>query len=100
VAIPSTDTLVQYMGGREAIATAQRLLEQGRPAETPVLVLENVSRHDQRIERITLDQLAHGLHMSHGPVLVMLGDAMAARPHQPGDADHGSDLPSLTRKSA
>jgi uroporphyrin-III C-methyltransferase len=100
VAIPSTDTLVQYMGGREAIATAQRLLDHGRAADTPVLVLENVSRHDQRIERITLDQLAHGLHMSHGPVLVMLGDAMAPRPHQPDDADHGTDLPSLTRKSA
>ena len=82
VAIPSTDTLVQYMGGREAIATAQRLLDQGRAPETPVLVLENVSREDQRIERITLDALAHGLQMAHGPVLVMLGDAMAMRPHQ------------------
>jgi hypothetical protein len=30
----------------------------------------------------------------------MLGDAMAPRPHQPDDADHGTDLPSLTRKSA
>ena len=99
VAIPSTDTLVQYMGGREAISTAQRLLDQGRAPETPVLVLENVSRHDQRIERITLDALAHGLHMSHGPVLVMLGDAMAARPHQPDDSDHGVDLPALSRKT-
>lgn len=82
--IPSTDTLVQYMGGREAIATAQRLLQQGRRPETPVLVLENVSRHDQRIERITLATLAHGLETPHGPVLVMLGEAMVARPLQSG----------------
>ncbi|QGZ41849.1 uroporphyrin-III C-methyltransferase [Pseudoduganella flava] len=82
--IPSTDTLVQYMGGREAIATAQRLLAQGRRADTPVLVLENVSRPDQRIERITLAQLAHGLDTPHGPVLVMLGEAMAMRTRQPG----------------
>jgi len=80
--IPSTDTLVQYMGGREAIATAQRLLLQGRRPETPVLVLENVSRHDQRIERITLAKLAHGLDTPHGPVLVMLGEAMEARERQ------------------
>jgi uroporphyrin-III C-methyltransferase len=80
--IPSTDTLVQYMGGREAIATAQRLLAQGRRPETPVLVLENVSRHDQRIVRITLAQLAHGLDTPHGPVLVMLGEAMSERPQQ------------------
>jgi uroporphyrin-III C-methyltransferase len=81
--IPSTDTLVQYMGGREAIATAQRLLQQGRRPETPVLVLENVSRHDQRIARITLAKLAEGLDTPHGPVLVMLGEAMLARPLQP-----------------
>jgi len=79
VAIPSTDTLVQYMGGREAIATAQRLLAQGRREDTPVLVIENVSRPDQRIERITLSQLAHGLDTANGPVLVMLGEAMKAR---------------------
>ena len=80
--IPSTDTLVQYMGGREAIATAQRLLAQGRRPDTPVLVLENVSRPDQRIERITLARLAEGLDTPHGPVLVMVGEAMAARERQ------------------
>jgi uroporphyrin-III C-methyltransferase len=85
VAIPSTDTLVQYMGGREAIATAQRLLDQGRSPETPVVVIENVSRADQRIERITLATLAHGLDAAHGPVLVMLGQAMQARAQQAPD---------------
>jgi len=80
--IPSTDTLVQYMGGREAIATANNLLAQGRSPDTPVVVIENVSRADQRIERITLAELAHGLPSAHGPVLVMLGKAMAARAHQ------------------
>ncbi|UGQ47700.1 uroporphyrinogen-III C-methyltransferase [Massilia endophytica] len=79
VAIPSTDTLVQYMGGREAIATAQRLLAQGRSPDTPVLVMANVSRPDQRIERISLATLAHGLDTAQGPVLVMLGEAMKAR---------------------
>jgi uroporphyrin-III C-methyltransferase len=47
-----------------------------------VVVIENVSRADQRIERITLAELAHGLPAAHGPVLVMLGKAMAARAHQ------------------
>ena len=80
--IPDCDTLVQYMGGREAIATAQRLLALGRRADTPVVVIENCSRPDQRIVRLTLSALAHGLGDTHGPVLVMLGDAMAARAHQ------------------
>lgn len=86
-AIPDTDTLVQYMGGREATATAQRMLAQGRRADTPVVVIENCSRPDQRIFRLTLSTLAHGLGQSHGPVLVMLGDAMAMREHQTDDGE-------------
>jgi len=86
-AIPDTDTLVQYMGGREAIGTAQCLLAQGRRADTPVVVIENCSRPDQRITRLTLASLAHGLGPSHGPVLVMLGEAMQMRDSQPADSD-------------
>ncbi|MGZ8290411.1 MAG: uroporphyrinogen-III C-methyltransferase [Telluria sp.] len=84
--IPDTDTLVQYMGGREAIITAQRLLEQGRKPETPVVVIENCSRPDQRILRLTIASLAQGLGAAHGPVLVMLGEALRQRPHQSLDA--------------
>jgi uroporphyrin-III C-methyltransferase len=85
-AIPDTDTLVQYMGGREATVTAQRMLDQGRRPDTPVVVIENCSRPDQRIFRLTLATLAHGLGQSHGPVLVMLGDAMKRRDKQAADA--------------
>ena len=81
-AIPDTDTLVQYMGGREATATAQRLLDQGRKPDTPVVVIENVSLPAQRIERLTLATLARGLGEAHGPVLVMLGDALKMRVSQ------------------
>lgn len=84
-AMPATDTLVQYMGGRDAIATAQRLLDQGRRADTPAVVIENCSRPDQRIARLTLASLAHGLRHAQGPVLVMLGDAMQRRQHQASD---------------
>ena len=94
-AIPDTDTLVQYMGGREAIATAERLLAQGRRADTPVVVIENCSRPDQHIRRLTIASLAHGLDAAHGPVLVMLGEAMAARPHQNTGQ---SQLPSAVRQ--
>jgi uroporphyrin-III C-methyltransferase len=84
--IPDTDTLVQYMGGREAIATARRMLDQGRRPDTPVVAIENCSRDDQRILRLTLATLARGLGEAHGPVLVMLGDALKQRTHQAPDA--------------
>ncbi|MFM9434569.1 uroporphyrin-III C-methyltransferase [Janthinobacterium sp. CG_23.3] len=98
VAIPDSDTLVQYMGGREAIATAKRMLEQGRRADTPVLVIENCSRPDQRVLRLELATLAQGLGATHGPVLVMLGDAMAMREHQQVGAESGA--PATGRLSA
>ena len=82
-ALPETDTLVQYMGGREAAATAERLLADGRRPDLPVVVVENCSRADERIRRLTLADLAHGLEPGHGPVLVMLGEALAMREHQP-----------------
>ncbi len=91
-AIPDTDTLVQYMGGREAIVTAQRLLEQGRKSTTPVVVIENCSRPDQRISRLTLGTLAQGLGAAHGPVLVMLGEAMKLREHQSADTAEPAPL--------
>ncbi|GAB3370887.1 uroporphyrinogen-III C-methyltransferase [Massilia agri] len=81
-ALPETDTLVQYMGGREAAATAERLLAEGRRAGLPVVIIENCSRADERIERMSLADLARGLEPGHGPVLVMLGEAMARREHQ------------------
>ncbi|MFC5512307.1 uroporphyrinogen-III C-methyltransferase [Massilia jejuensis] len=83
-ALPHTDTLVQYMGGREAAATAERLLAQGRRADTPVVVVENCSRPDERIARLTLNDLARGLEAAHGPVLVMIGEALRLRQHQAG----------------
>jgi uroporphyrin-III C-methyltransferase len=94
VTVPDTDTLVQYMGGREAIATARRLLDQGRPADTPVVVIENCSRPDQRILRLTLAKLARGLGDAHGPVLVMLGEALKMREHQAPDGDQVDRLKS------
>lgn len=83
-ALPETDTLVQYMGGREAAATAERLLAEGRRADLPVVVVENCSRADERILRLTLTDLARGLEPGHGPVLVMMGEALARREHQAG----------------
>jgi uroporphyrin-III C-methyltransferase len=80
--LPETDTLVQYMGGREAAATAERLLAEGRRPDLPVVVVENCSRADERILRLTLSDLARGLEPGHGPVLVMLGEALAKREHQ------------------
>lgn len=77
--LPDCDTLIQYMGGKEAITTAQKLLAQGRPATLPVVVIENCSRANERVMRLQLGELERGLAECQGPVLVMIGAAMAPR---------------------
>jgi uroporphyrin-III C-methyltransferase len=77
--LPDCDTLIQYMGGKEAVTTAQKLLAQGRPPSLPVVVVENCSRDNERIMQLQLGELERGLSQCQGPVLVMIGEALAAR---------------------
>lgn len=79
VIMPNGDTLVQYMGGQQAIATARHLMARGQPTTTPVIVVENCSRADERILHLQLDTLERGLAATSGPVLVMIGQALTPR---------------------
>lgn len=77
--IPECDTLVQYMGGREAMLTAQRMLDANFPANLPVMIVENCSRENEHQTSLNLGELARGLPTGNGPVLVMMGEAMRPR---------------------
>jgi uroporphyrin-III C-methyltransferase len=77
--LPDCDTLIQYMGGKEAVTTAQKLLAQGRSPDLPVIVVENCSRDNERVMHLRLADLEQGLAACHGPVLVMFGHALGAR---------------------
>lgn len=81
--IPDCDTLIQYMGGKEAALTAQRLLASGYAIDMPVVVIENCSRSNERVLRLNLGDLEQGLSACEGPVLVMIGEAMRARKPAP-----------------
>ena len=77
--LPDCDTLVQYMGGKEASLTAQRMLAAGHPASLPLIAIENCSRPNERWQHLTLADLSLGLPACEGPVLVMMGEAMRQR---------------------
>lgn len=77
--LPDCDTLIQYMGGKEAVITARKLLEQGRSPSLPVVAVENCSRPNERVMWLTLAELEQGLPHCEGPVLVMIGEAFARR---------------------
>ena len=82
LANPSADTLVSYMGRKDAAHIAQKLIEQSPNygANTPVQILESVSTPRERQWSSTLSELAAGKadqwFDSSSPALIMIGEAL------------------------
>ena len=78
---PSADTLVYYMGRKDAARIAQQLIEQSpnQNGNTPVQILEAVSTPRERLWASTLQELAAGKadqwFDSASPALIMIGEA-------------------------
>ena len=60
-------------------AGARKLLERGQSPHTPVVVVENCSLANEHVFRLRLSELEAGLAACSGPVLVLIGEALAAR---------------------
>ena len=79
----TADTLVYYMGRKDAVSIAQELIAQGRPMNTPVHLLESVSTPRERIYTTTLAELAdnrtESWFNSNSPLLIMIGEALINR---------------------
>ena len=96
---PSADTLVYYMGRKDASKIAQQLIEQSpnQTADTPVQILEAVSTVRERLWSSTLGELAQGKadqwFDSSSPALIMVGEALRdkARLHENNDASEDLD---------
>ncbi|HHX89947.1 MAG TPA: uroporphyrinogen-III C-methyltransferase, partial [Paracoccus sp.] len=67
-----------YMGKRAARFIQGRMLMHGAAPDTPVSVVENASRPDQRIERTTLAALPQVVADLAGPAVLLLGIAPPA----------------------
>ncbi|WP_075291398.1 siroheme synthase CysG [Pararhizobium arenae] len=78
LADPKT-TNVFYMGGRTAPLIARRLMEEGLSPETPAVVVNNVSRANERCWSGTLGSLGEGVRDIgyEQPVLIAVGNAFA-----------------------
>ena len=80
---PSADTLVYYMGRKDAAKIAQQLISQGpHTKDTPVQILEAVSTARERLWVSTLERMAQGSadqwFDSSSPALIMVGEALRA----------------------
>lgn len=88
-ATPAADTLVYYMGRSHARWIANQLMQDGRPASTPVHLLESVSTPRERKWSMTLGALADEgacdtpapaeWLSSDAPLLILIGEALAER---------------------
>jgi uroporphyrin-III C-methyltransferase len=84
IAVPSADTMVYYMGRKDAKAISQQLIAEHVTFDktTPVQILEAVSTSRERHWRGTLTQMAQGdvdnWFESSSPALIVIGDAVKA----------------------
>ena len=79
-AVSAADAGAIYMGAREAPAIASALIAAGRPAATPVAIVENASLPDSRTHYTTLGALpAFGDREFGGPALVLVGPQFHSR---------------------
>jgi uroporphyrin-III C-methyltransferase len=82
IANPSADTLVYYMGRKDAAHIAKQLIESGvnHTVDTPVQILEAVSTTKERHWSSNLGELAQGKadawFDSSSPALIMVGEAL------------------------
>ncbi|MDV6331686.1 siroheme synthase CysG [Asticcacaulis sp. 201] len=69
-------TLVVYMGVATAKIISDKLMSHGRMPDTPVLVIENGTRRNERRMQVSLCTLADALHATppEGPALVIIGE--------------------------
>jgi len=74
----ANQTLVIYMGLMKSAHIQQQLISAGRSADTPVAIVENGSRSDQRVVTGSLQQLAMLIeqHQLQSPALLIIGDVV------------------------
>ncbi|MEO1041729.1 MAG: siroheme synthase CysG [Pseudomonadota bacterium] len=70
-------TLMVYMGGKTAGALASKLMDHGLNPSTPVVVMESLSRDDERFVPMTLGDLVEETIKAEGPVLLGIGEVFA-----------------------
>lgn len=99
IATPVADTLVYYMGRKDAAQIAQNLIAHGLNGgihipDTPVQILEAVSTPRERLWSSTLQELASGnandWFNANSPALIMIGEAFRNSSGLPQSSSDGS----------
>jgi uroporphyrin-III C-methyltransferase len=94
-AVLAADTAAIYMGAGDAEAIAAALIRAGKPAHTPVVLIENASLPDSAAVPGTLGDLPRLATPGDGPTMILVGEVYAA-----GVADAARDVLRTASQSA
>lgn len=76
IRIPDTDTIVYYMSTSKLHLILNKLVEAGRPANTAVAIIENISLPNQRIITGTINEILLKTNTYHSPLVFIVGDVV------------------------
>ena len=74
--IPDTDTIVFYMPASNLHIILNKLIEAGKPTNTPVALIENISLPGQRIITGRLYEILKGTNIFQSPLLIIAGNTV------------------------
>lgn len=73
-------TLVIYMGLMNSAHIQEQLIKHGRDPKTPVAIIENATRFNQKVYRGTLSELAFLAEGAASPAVIILGEVVTLAP--------------------
>jgi uroporphyrin-III C-methyltransferase len=76
IQIPNADTIVFYMSGTNMHLILNKLIEEGRPSNTAVAIIENISMPNQRIITGSINEILQKTISYHSPLLFIVGDVV------------------------
>ncbi len=77
IQVPSADTLIYYMGSASLSLIVQRVLESGRPAQTPVALIQNTSLPSETVQLTTLQTILEESISVESPAIVIIGNVVS-----------------------
>jgi uroporphyrin-III C-methyltransferase len=77
IQVPSADTLVYYMVASSAHAVLEAVAASGRPDSTPVALVHNATRYNQKALFGTLGEWLRGERAVYSPALLIIGESIS-----------------------
>lgn len=76
IVVPGSDTLVYYMGASSLKKIVKEVISHGWPPQTPIALVHNASRPDQKIKVSTLENILNITETWDSPLIIIIGNTI------------------------